>query len=258
MRKRVFVDELFHRSNGDWVRACVEDAGAFAQPVLRANAAANFRHVACRTRQCRRFEKTTVGSECEPFWNSVSEWTTLFDAGRVRAIDAATRLRARGGFIEQTVDLIKVADAFADSPFWRRLTRDVAPVVLCWPTRNCCLHRTHDRTSEDSAYASLGKRCAFIGRPSARKLSFPVRRLASRRSGRDSRTSAARRSTRHAEASPPFKWHCRNGHQRELANHESDQPGESLLHEAVGMQADTEHVHAEPGKTGDDVAEDAP
>ena len=34
------------------------------------------------------------------------------------------------------------------------------------------------------------------------------------------------------------------------------QPRKRFLHEAVGMQADAEHVHAEPGEAGDDVAED--
>ena len=45
-------------------------------------------------------------------------------------------------------------------------------------------------------------------------------------------------------------------HQSKLAEHESDQPRKCFLHEAVGMQADAEHVHAEPGEAGDDVAED--
>ena len=47
-----------------------------------------------------------------------------------------------------------------------------------------------------------------------------------------------------------------DGHQSELAEHESDQPRKRFLHEAVGMQADAEHVDAEPGEAGDDVAED--
>ena len=47
-----------------------------------------------------------------------------------------------------------------------------------------------------------------------------------------------------------------DGHQCELADHESDQPWKRLLHETVGMQAHAKHVYAEPRETGDDVAEE--
>ena len=70
------------------------------------------------------------------------------------------------------------------------------------------------------------------------------------------RPPATRRHLRGRKATPFFQWHGGDGHQGELADHESDQPWKCLLHEAVGMQADAEHVHAEPRETGDDVAED--
>src|SRR5687767_5607370 len=43
---------------------------------------------------------------------------------------------------------------------------------------------------------------------------------------------------------------------QQLAGDESHQPLEARFHKAVGVEADAEHVHAEPGETGDDVAED--
>src|SRR5256885_143650 len=42
----------------------------------------------------------------------------------------------------------------------------------------------------------------------------------------------------------------------ELAGDEEHEPFESGVHEAVGMEADAKHVHAKPGETRDDVAED--
>ncbi len=78
MCKRVFVNELFYRSNRHWIRARIQDAGALAQAVLRADAAANFRHVAGRTRECGGFEEPPFGSEGEPLGNSVPERAAIF------------------------------------------------------------------------------------------------------------------------------------------------------------------------------------
>ena len=43
--------------------------------------------------------------------------------------------------------------------------------------------------------------------------------------------------------------------QQHLADIKRNQPPERLVHETVRVQADAEHVHAEPGKARDDVAE---
>ena len=45
-------------------------------------------------------------------------------------------------------------------------------------------------------------------------------------------------------------------HDEHLADHEGAEPEEGGVGEAIGMETDTEHVGAEPGPTGDDVAED--
>src|SRR3954464_12679796 len=45
-------------------------------------------------------------------------------------------------------------------------------------------------------------------------------------------------------------------HQHQLRSDEPRQPPERALHEAVRVQPDTQHVDAEPGEAGDDVAED--
>ena len=87
-------------------------------------------------------------------------------------------------------------------------------------------------------------------------ISFLRLQLARGGSGRDLRALATSWRTRRTEASPPLQWHRSDGHQSELADHESDQPWKRLLHEAVGMQAHAEHVDAEPREAGDDVAEE--
>ena len=87
-------------------------------------------------------------------------------------------------------------------------------------------------------------------------ISFLRLQLTRGRSGRDLRAFVTSWRTRGTEASPSLQRHCSDGHQSELADHESDQPWKRFLHETVGMQADAEHVHAEPRETGDDVAEE--
>jgi hypothetical protein len=77
-------------------------------------------------------------------------------------------------------------------------------------------------------------------------ISFLRLQLTRGRSGRDLRALATNWCTRRTEASPTLQRHCSDGHQRKLADHESDKPWKSFLHETVGMQADSKHVHAEP------------
>ena len=59
-----------------------------------------------------------------------------------------------------------------------------------------------------------------------------------------------------SETSPAFQRHRGHSHQCELADDESAKPRKCFLHEPVGMQADAEHVDAEPGEARDDVSED--
>ena len=52
-----------------------------------------------------------------------------------------------------------------------------------------------------------------------------------------------------------FRWQQSQSDDYHLANYESDQGAESFIHEPVRMEANAEHVNAEPGKTGDYVPE---
>ena len=136
----VFIDELFHRTDGYRLRARVEDARILAQAILRTYAAANLGYIAGGARQRGGFEEPPFGCEREPLGNSIRERAAVFHALRIRAIDAPTGLRARGGFVEQTVDLVEITDAFAGSAFRRSLARNVTPVVFHRPTRYAAFH----------------------------------------------------------------------------------------------------------------------
>src|SRR6516225_3643031 len=46
-----------------------------------------------------------------------------------------------------------------------------------------------------------------------------------------------------------------NSHNGQLADNESDKDSEGIIHKSVGMQADSKHVHTEPGKTRHHIAE---
>src|SRR5947207_15924978 len=105
-------------------------------------------------------------------------------------------------------------------------------------------------TTVKDAYARVGKRCAFIGhRSCAETLLLLDVTLTSGRSRRNLRLLATSWNPRRRKATPFFKRHGSDGHQCELANHESHEPRKRLLHETVGMQAHAEHVHAEPRET---------
>lgn len=58
------------------------------------------------------------------------------------------------------------------------------------------------------------------------------------------------------KGSPETGGESAEGHEDKLGGAESDQPGEGFVHKPVGVEADAEHVDAEPGEGGDDVAED--
>src|SRR2546429_87199 len=52
-----------------------------------------------------------------------------------------------------------------------------------------------------------------------------------------------------------LQWQQSDSHNRELAPDKSQQRSECLIHEPIGVQSDTKHVHAKPGKASDHVAE---
>ena len=59
-----------------------------------------------------------------------------------------------------------------------------------------------------------------------------------------------------AETAPEAEREQADGDDDKLAGDEDHEPFEGGIHEAVGVQPDAEHVHAKPGETGDNVAED--
>src|ERR1044071_2909380 len=64
------------------------------------------------------------------------------------------------------------------------------------------------------------------------------------------------RPGRSTEAAPEIKREQTNADNGKLTDNEADQPFKGGIHKAVRMEADTEHVDAEPGETGHDVAKD--
>jgi hypothetical protein len=151
---------------------------------LWTDTALNFGHVAGRTPQGCGLKEATVGSQADLFRNPIRERTTVFDARRVLAIDAAARLRTCRGFIVQAVNAVNVTNALIGTAFWRKLTRNITPVVffagqLAAAVSIC----SNDPTRRDVACAAVGKCCALIDCPTALKINFLAPRLASGRAG---------------------------------------------------------------------------
>src|SRR6185312_13710108 len=55
---------------------------------------------------------------------------------------------------------------------------------------------------------------------------------------------------------PELQRHATQANQGKLAEHKPNQPPKRRFHETVTVQADAQHVHAEPRPARDDVAED--
>ena len=51
-----------------------------------------------------------------------------------------------------------------------------------------------------------------------------------------------------------MEWQQADGDDYNLTGNECHEPFEGGVHEAIGVQADTQHVDAKPGETGDDIA----
>src|SRR5258708_5478316 len=58
-----------------------------------------------------------------------------------------------------------------------------------------------------------------------------------------------------AETAPRFERQQGDPHENELADVEGHEPKKGFIDESIRVQADAEHVDAEPRKTGDNVAE---
>ena len=132
---------------------------------------------------------------------------------RIRAIDAPTGLRARGRFIEQAVDLIKVTDAFAGSAFRRSLARNVTPVVFDRPARYGAFHLLERcRRAAILPTHALANAVHLLAQAATEQ-----RRLLNvgawpARNRRNLRLLATRRNPRGRKATPFFQGHGSDGH----------------------------------------------
>ncbi len=71
--KRVLVYVVLDGADADGSGMGIENASAFAEAFLRADAGTDFWHIAGGTGNSRRFGKVAFSSQREPFWNAVSE-----------------------------------------------------------------------------------------------------------------------------------------------------------------------------------------
>ena len=101
-------DVFFDGANGDRTEAVVERARAFAQAVLRAHAAADFRQRIGFVAQRRRFMDATFARQFQPLRDAVVQRATPTAIG-IAAIQAAARLLFCLGLAEASVEFAPVA-----------------------------------------------------------------------------------------------------------------------------------------------------
>src|SRR6185295_15442243 len=125
----VFIDKLFDRADAHRLGWSVQDAIAFTKPLLRADARADFGHVAGGTADFRRAQEIAVRGEGEPLRNPICQGTTGA-AARLWALDATTGLGLDRDFIVQRIDLMKIRNAIRRGTLWRIAAIDLAPRAL--------------------------------------------------------------------------------------------------------------------------------
>src|ERR1035441_6243194 len=110
---RLVGDVLFDRADRDRAEAVIERAGAFAQPVLRADAAAHFRQRVGAMGQLGRFEQLALADQVQPVRavvvNRAFPLTERIAAGQA----AAGLLRGHFRFVAR-IDLVEHLDALGD------------------------------------------------------------------------------------------------------------------------------------------------
>ncbi len=114
---------FFHSTNGDGaVARLLDDAIAFAEPVLRADAPANLRHVVGGLRKLISLFDAAFGGQLQPVGNVVLK-RAMHLAKRHAALRAARGLGR--GFLAQIIgiDLVEIAHARVRGPLFRRLRR---------------------------------------------------------------------------------------------------------------------------------------
>ena len=100
--KGVFGEELFEGADGHRLGHAVENAGAFAQTIGRADPGADFRHVGGGPQHGGSLQEAAFGGQEHPLRNGVAQGAAG-DTARVRALDATAGLLAGGGFIVEAV-----------------------------------------------------------------------------------------------------------------------------------------------------------
>ena len=109
-------------------------------------------------------------------------------------------------------DDIVIADALVGSAFWRRLARNVTPVVFYRPKMGRCLHRANGRTAEPQCLRTHWQRLCVYCR---RQTSVFRLRLTGRGSRRNTRGFATSRRRRGMKTSPPLQRHRGDEHDYE-------------------------------------------
>ena len=110
--ERVVGHEALDRADGDALEALLDHAIAFAETVLRADAAADLREVVGGRRHLVGLVEAVLGGELQPVGNVVRQ-RAMHRAERHAALGAAARLHGRFAARELAVDLIEIDAAFA-------------------------------------------------------------------------------------------------------------------------------------------------
>ncbi len=115
-------DEPLDGADGDALEAALDDAVAFAQPVLRADAAADFGKVVGGAAELVGFLEPSLGGQLEPVGDVVRE-RAMDLAERHAALAAPAGLRGGGGRVEIGVDFREVGPPHGDITLVRRPLR---------------------------------------------------------------------------------------------------------------------------------------
>src|SRR5580658_6122654 len=122
--ERLVSDVLFDRADAHRAEAVIQGAGAFAQPVLRADPAADFGQGIGLMRQFRRLEQLAGIDQREPVRNVVVNRTFPF-AERITAGETASGLLGGGLAVVLRIDLTKMQRARLDVELVGIATRDI-------------------------------------------------------------------------------------------------------------------------------------
>ncbi len=106
-REGILGDEFLDRPDGDRIEALLDDAIAFAEPVLRADAAADLGHVVGRGGDLVGLLEPALGRQHQPIGDVVMQRAMDLAEGHA-ALRAAARLLGRAGGVEILVDLAEI------------------------------------------------------------------------------------------------------------------------------------------------------